>query len=77
MATAIRHGSAAAPSVPATPTPLGAIKITAAALLMRADRSMEVTRTVPSMTQGGTMPPRTAIVAAMRAASTGRSRGVG
>ncbi len=68
MATAIRNGSAAAPSVPATPTPMGAIKITAAALLIRADWSMEVTKTTPSMAQGGTVPPRTAIVAAMRAA---------
>ena len=54
MATAIRNGSGDAPITSATPTPMGAIKITAAALLITAERSIAVTRTIPSIVHAGT-----------------------
>ena len=68
MAAAIRNGSGEAPRVSATPVPMGAMRITAAALLITADSSNVVTSTTPIIAHGGRKPPRSVMMVAILAA---------
>lgn len=68
MATAIRNGSADAPSEDAIPMPTGAMRMTAAALSMKSDKSIVTSRTIASIAQGGSAPSTPAMAVAIRSA---------
>ena len=67
-ATAIRNGSTEAPIAAATPSPTGAMRITAVALFIQSDRSIVMTRTTATILHGGRDSPRSATSEAMRSA---------
>ena len=68
MATAMRKGSAGAPIAAATPSPTGAMRITAVALLIQSDKSMVMSRTKPTIVQGGRDSPKSVRIEAIRSA---------